>query len=102
MDYRDIENKYIKAKIKGHYRFTDALEVKEVLGYDFRAIRGFNDLSDDDKTLAEKLICNFINGNGLEARERIIPTKITRERGKFTVTFSDKRYSYLYDSGTIG
>lgn len=102
MNYKDIENKYIKAKIKGHYKFENALEVKAVLGYDFRTIRGFKDLSAEDKELAEKLICGFINGHGLEAREKIRPTSIKRDIGKFTVKFKDKSFSYLYDNGSIG
>ena len=102
MDYKKIENKYINAEIKGHYKFANAIEVEKVLGYDFRTIRGFKELSLSDQALAERLICNFLNGHGLEAREKIRPAKIKRERGKFTVTFKDKRYSYLYDSGSIG
>lgn len=102
MDYKDIENKYIKANIKGHYKFENALEVKEVLGYDFRTIKGFKDLTEDDKKLAERLICSFINGHGLSARESIKPASIKRELGKFTLTEKDKSYSYLYDNGSVG
>lgn len=101
MDYREIENKYISAEIKGHYRFENALEVKKVLGYDFREIRGFKTLSLEDKVLAERLICNFINGFGLEAREGIKITKINRIPGKFTIYYGEK-YSYLYDGGSVG
>lgn len=100
-EYNEIQNKYIKANIQG-YHLENALDVKKVFGYDFRTMRGFKDLSDDDKKLAERLICKFITGHGLEAREKIRPVKITRERGQFTVTFKDKRYSYLYDNGTVG
>lgn len=102
MGYNEIEAKYVDAKIKGHYRFSNALEVKKVLGYDFRTMRGFKELSDEHKRLAEKLICNFINGHGLEAREEIRPTSIKREPGKFRVSFKDKDHSYLYDDGSIG
>lgn len=102
MNYYEIEDKYIKAGIKGHYRFRNALEVKKVLGYDFRTMRGFKALSDEDKALAERLICGYINGHGLKAREEIRPTSIKREHGKFKVVFKDKEYSYLYDDGSIG
>lgn len=104
MNYNEIQNKYIKANIKGHYRFTNALEVKSVLGYDFRTMRGFKALSEDHKKLAERLICDFINGHGLEAREGIRPVNIKREikfKG-FKVTMKDKRFSYLFDNGSIG
>jgi len=100
-EYNVIQNKYIKANIEGH-KFKNSLDVKKVLGYDFTTMRGFKTLSDDNKQLAEKLICKYINGYGLEARESIRPTNITREPGKFKVTFKDKSFSYLYDNGTVG
>jgi hypothetical protein len=100
MDYNEIASKYIKVGINS-YQFANALEVKKVLGYDFRTIRGFKALSDGDKVKAERLICRFLNGHGLEAREGIRPTKIKREPGKFTVHYG-KSYSYLYDGGSVG
>lgn len=102
MDYEEIENKYIEAEIKGHYSFENAVEVKKVLGYDFRTMRGFKVLTEDDKVLAEKLICNYINGWGLAARESIKPSGIIREPKKFIVRFKDKGFSYLYDNGSVG
>lgn len=105
MDYNKIENKYIKAEIKGHYKFANALEVKKVLEYDFRTIRGFKILSLEDKALAESLICNFINGHGLESRESLRPTSIKREHRKFIVNYKhydSKEFSYLYDNGSVG
>lgn len=101
MDYNKIENKYIEANIKGHYKFANALEIKKVLGYDITKVWGFKALSKEDKILAEKLICSFINGHGLQAREDLKPTKIKREPGKFTLQYSNG-YSYLYDSGSVG
>ena len=105
MNYNEIENKYILAKIQGHYLFGNALEVKKVLKYDFRTIRGFKILSLEHKKLAEILICSFINGHGLESRESLRPTSIKRERGKFTVHYKhydSQGFSYLYDSGSVG
>ncbi|MFT5872784.1 MAG: hypothetical protein ACI8WT_001721 [Clostridium sp.] len=104
MNYNDIENKYIKANIQGHYKFRNALEVKDVLGYDFRTIRGFKDIREDHKALAERLICSFINGHGLERREKLRPTLIKRETGKFTLHYKDgnsKGFSYLMDGGGV-
>lgn len=105
MDYNDIENKYIEAEVKGHYRFENAIEVKKVLGYDFRTMRGFKLLLPDHKVLAEKLICDFINGHGLQRREELRPTSIKRDIGKFTVHYKDgdsKGFNYLYDGGSVG
>lgn len=102
MEYTEIEERYIKANIEGHYLFKNALEVKKVLGYDFRNARGYKELSDKDKELAERLICNYINGHGLKARESIRVTRIKRESGKFIVRFKDMDFSYLYDNGSIG
>ena len=105
MDYNKVENKYIEADIKGHYKFANALEVKKVLGYDFRTIKGFKTLAPEHKELAERLVCKFINGHGLESRESLRPTNIKRERGKFTVNYThydSQGFSYLYDSGSVG
>ncbi|MRY42969.1 hypothetical protein [Parabacteroides distasonis] len=99
-EYNKIKSKYIEANIQ-EYRFKDALDVEKVLGYDFRTMRGFKELEEDKKQLAEKLICSFINGHGLETREGIRPTKISREPGKFKVTFKNNGFSYLYDNGTV-
>ncbi|MGL4484551.1 MAG: hypothetical protein ACRCUS_06330 [Anaerovoracaceae bacterium] len=101
MNYGEIENKYIKAGLE-KYKFNNALEVKKILGYDFRTMRGFKALSDSDKELAEWLICKYINGHGLTSREAIRPTGIKRESGRFKVSFKDGEYSYLFDNGSIG
>ncbi|MBB6622551.1 hypothetical protein H7E67_03825 [Clostridium gasigenes] len=103
MNYADIQNKYINIELdKQNYKFSNAIDVKKILGYDFRSMRGFKKLSDEHRILAEGLICNYINGHGLEAREGIRPTNIKREIGNFKVTFEDKGYSYLFDNGSIG
>lgn len=105
MKYSEIEDKYIRACIKGHYKFQDALQVKEVLGYDFRTIRGFKDLTTEQEKLAERLICNFLNMHGIEAREEIRFTSIKRDKGKFILKYIErarKTLSYLYDNGTVG
>lgn len=102
MGYKDIEDKYIKAGISEHYKFKNALEVKAVLGYDFRTIRGFSQLSENDKNLAERLICNYINGWGLSAREKIRPMSIKRENRKFILKLKNKTFSCLFDDGSVG
>ena len=88
------------------YKFQNALEVKEVLGFDLRTIQKFGDLSESHKQLAEKLICNFINGHGLKVRERIKLISITRELNKFRLYYEDGSvdvgYSNLYDNGSVG
>lgn len=103
MTYNEIEEKYIKAGIT-NYKFKNALEVKKVLGYDFRTMRGYKALSEEEKEMAERFICNYLNGWGLEARENIRPTSITREdlRCRFKLTIKNKGFSYLYDNGTVG
>lgn len=101
MNYSEIQEKYTKANID-NYKFQNADEVKAVLGFDFRTMRGFKDLTEDHQRLAEWLICKYINGWGLEAREEIRPSNIKRASGGFKVTFKDKGYSYLFDTGSIG
>lgn len=103
LSYEEIEERYIKFNIPGHYKFQDAEQVKNVLGWDFRTCRGFKDLTEEDKQLAEQLICNYLNGFGLRNRHKQRPTGIKKEkdRQRFVVNFKDG-YSYLYYDGTIG
>lgn len=101
MTYKEIEQRYIEKNILGHYQFKSAEEVKDVLGWDFRTIRGMKDLSEDDRALAEKLICNYLNGWGLEYRHEKRPESIKKELRAFKVAFLDE-YSYLYFDGAIG
>lgn len=108
MNYNEIENKYIKAQIKGHYKFETAAEIKEVLGHTISKMRGFKALSDEDKQTVERLICNFYNGFGLQAREDMKPTKIKKDLKRSCFTFyynnseDQERYSYLFFNGSIG
>lgn len=102
MNYEQIEEKYIKAGIEGNYKFRNAEEVKEVLGFDIKKLTGFKKLSADHGALAERLICSFINTHGLQAREEIKLKSIKRDKGKFILKFKDNSYSYLYDNGTVG
>ncbi|MDM0455988.1 hypothetical protein QTH16_15255 [Clostridium perfringens] len=103
LTYEEIEERYIKFNIPGHYQFKNAEQVKQVFGWDFRTCRGFKNLSEEDKELAEYLICNYLNGFGLGSRHKQRPTGIKKEedRQRFVVNFKDG-YSYLYFNGSIG
>lgn len=102
MSYKEIEERYIKYNIQGHYKFRNADEVKMVFGWDFRTIRGFKGLTEEDKGLAEILICNYLNGWGLAFRHEQRPISIKKNNNNFKVVFINKRYSYLYFDGAIG
>ncbi|MBO3314521.1 hypothetical protein [Clostridium perfringens] len=103
LTYEQIEERYIKYNIPGNYKFQNAEQVKNVFGWDFRTIRGFKNLTEEDKQLAEHLICNYLNGFGLGSRHKQRPTGIKKEkeRQRFVVNFKDG-YSYLYFNGSIG
>lgn len=101
LSYPEIEQRYKEEGIQGHYKFRSVDEVKKVFGWDFRTIRGYKDLSEEHKELAEKLICNFLNGWGLATRHEQRPTSIKLEGDKFKLNTA-KGYSYLYFNGSIG
>lgn len=103
LSYQEIEERYIKYNIPGHYKFQNAEQVKQVFGWDFRTMRGFKDLTEEDQKLAEHLVCNYLNSFGIGGRHKQRPTGIKREgaRQRFKVNFKDG-YSYLYFCGTIG
>lgn len=101
MTYREIEQRYIDNNIEGHYRFRNADEVKSVFGWDFRTIRGMKTLSSEDKELAERLICNYLNSWGLGQRHKQRPSSIKKDKQRFIVKFHYGGYSYLSFSGSI-
>lgn len=102
MTYKEIEERYKKYKIPGHYQFENAEQVKKVFGWDFRTIRGMKNLTNEDKELAEILICRYLNGWGLASRHKQRPRSIVKLRDCYKVTFIYKGYSYLYFNGTVG
>lgn len=101
---------YIKANIENNYKFKNAAEVKKVFGWNFLTIRGMKDLTEEQQLLAEKLICNYLNGFGLGSRHNYRPSSIKAEtnRRRFKVAFKKQpgeswsQYSYLYFNGSIG
>jgi hypothetical protein len=101
--YNLIEEKY-KANNICDFRFRNVQQISAVIGYEFCKIKGYEKLGDEEKELAEMLMCTFLNGFGLKARERQIPKSIITEnsRQRFKVTFKDKTYSYFYFDGNIG
>lgn len=110
LNYEEIEQLYIKADITGEYKFQNAAEVKKVFGWNFLTIRGMKDLSEEQQQLAEKLICNYLNGFGLGSRHNKRPISIKAELSnrRFKVNFKKQigetwsQYSYLYFNGSIG
>ena len=103
MKYSDIEKKYVQANIQGHYKFANANEILLVLGYNIKNTDGFNKLSVEDQRLVELLICKYISGYGLEARENLSPPKCIERGSKcFKITFTNGDYSFLFDDGSVG
>lgn len=100
MSYKDIENRYIELNIK-KFRLRNAEDVKKVYNWDFRTCRGFSSLLDDDKILAEQLICMFLNNWGLETRHLKRPVSIKQERTKFKINTKNDGYHYLGFDGSI-
>ena len=96
LTYEEIEERYIKFNII-NYKFQNAEQVKQVFGWDFRTCKGFKILIDEDKKLAEKLICKYLNGFGLKHRHKERPIMIKKDdvKERFIVSFDDG-YSYLY------
>jgi hypothetical protein len=102
--YPEVEFPYIIHKIKGQYKFETVEEVKAVLYYDIREVKGFKTLSEEKKALLIRCLIMFINRWGLEYRatDKCEPFLITDEpkQNRFKVVFKEKNYSYLlYDGG---
>lgn len=103
-DKRDyIENLYEQRGLM-NFKVRNGADLKSIYGIDINKITGFNNLSQEDQSLAGSLICDYFNSFGLMARENISPKKIETEnsRNRFKLTFKAKTYSYLYRNGSIG
>jgi hypothetical protein len=106
--YPEVEFAYIIHKIKGHYKFETVEEVKNVLCFDIRQTKGFTELPDDKKEMAERRIIGFINGWGLEARDTLYPISVSIEPEEKRFKFyylrdkrREKNLSYLYFDGGV-
>lgn len=102
--YDLVMEKYTENKIED-FKFKTADEVKKVLGFDIRKIRGFKDLNQEHKDRAEHLICMYLNRWGLETRETIRPTciKYCAENGIqfFKVNLKNNGYTRLLFNGGV-
>lgn len=100
MNYQEIEAMYIERGLI-NYKLRNAEDVKAIIGFDIKKLRGYNKNNDEDKKLIEELIIIYLNGYGLKARQKEVAKSIVREPGRFKVTFEDG-YSYLYLDGSVG
>lgn len=103
LSYDEVMEIYFKNNIKD-CKFRNVEEIKKILGFDFKKIKGYENLSTQEKIQSENLICNYINGWGLKARMEQIPVSIIidNKRRCYKVVFKNKKFSYLFFDGTIG
>lgn len=90
------------------FKFRTASDVKHVLRFSISDTPGFSELSEEDQECAEKLVINFLNGWGLEARDTIYPASIEwdKEYKAFKLYYSiygeEPCYSLLFLDGSVG
>lgn len=74
--YPELEYVYEHFKIKGHYKFENTDEVRNVLGFKFEETKGFDELSQDKQELAIRVFLKIINAHGLEWRDTFWPVSL--------------------------
>lgn len=86
------------------YKLQNAAQIHHVYGWDITKIKGMERFTDRTKEHAERLIVNYINGWGLQARANQEPNRIKLENfsQRFVVYFKKGSYSYLYFNGSVG
>lgn len=80
--YPDIEFIYKHYKIKGHYKFENTNEIKNVLGFIFEETKGFEELSNEKRELVVRALMKILNGFGLEWRDTFWPVSLKDEPKK--------------------
>lgn len=84
------------------YKLKTVDNVKELHGTDILAMKGLNELSEEDRKIVIKLFIGYLNSCGCGNRQDIpvIVEKLTKD--KFKIYFSDGMFSYFYSDGSIG
>ena len=96
-----IYEKYEKIGLTD-YKLKTIEHVKELHGTDVLAMKGLDDLSQEDKDLVIRLFINYLNGCGCGNRQDV-PAKVEKlNSDKFKVYFSNGMFSYFYSDGSIG
>ena len=72
-----MENLY-KANGLGNYRLRNTDDLLKTHGIDYKAVNGFDGLTDENKSMYETFIIKFLNGLGLDSRMELKPKAIYR------------------------
>lgn len=58
------------------YRLRNITDLKVVFGHDVRLLKGYSDLTDEQRQLFDAFICNYYNGVGMELKCGFVPKSI--------------------------
>ena len=86
------------------FKLSSVEQVKHIYGWDITKVKGMERFTDRTKEYAERLMLNYINGWGLQARANQEPKsiKLDNKNQRFVVHFKKDSFSYLYFNGAIG
>lgn len=96
-----IYEKYEKMGLSD-YKLRTIDDVKELYGTDILAMKGFNELSKEDRKLVIRLFIGYLNGCGCGNRQDVPVSVEKLSNDKFKIYFSDGMFIYLYSDGSIG
>lgn len=104
LNYEDIALKYDKLEGIKDYKIYSAEHIKKLFGYDVEKVKGYP-RDERASKLWLAIHCNFINGHGLTAREKIGAVKLIKidnKKQRFETHFKNGEFAYYYYNGSIG
>lgn len=96
-----IYEKYEKMGLTD-YKLRSIDDVKELHGTDILTMKGYKELSKEDRDLVVILFIGYLNGCGCGNRQDIPISVEKLSKDKFKICFSDGMFSYFYSDGSIG
>jgi len=84
------------------YKLRTIDDVKELHGTDILVMKGFNELSKEDRKLVIRLFIGYLNGCGCGNRQDVPVSVEKLSNDKFKIYLSEGMFIYLYSDGSIG
>lgn len=98
--YQELKERY-ENKGLDNYLLRDIEDIKDIYNIDIPKLKGYNKLEPSVKDFFNKMIVNYYNARGLEARDDLKPKKVIIRDGKLAFYHNDM-FNYFYSNGTWG
>lgn len=92
--YENIKRRYDINNVP--YKMTSEEDLTKIFGFKFEDIKGFNDLTKEDREVVFCGILNFLNENSLGNRAQNIPIEIYKEGEEFRFLTVEDNYQEVF------